>query len=76
MAKIKLNKSYSSAGEDQKINRADQVRRDTDTIKTPTCTIYDVDYAIISYLREVVHPQIEEDGLKIDVPIMYANGEK
>lgn len=76
MAKIKLNKSYSSAGADQKINRADQVRRDTDTIKTPTCTIYDVDYAIISYLREVVHPQIEEDGLKIDVPIMYANGEK
>jgi glutaredoxin len=76
MAKIKLNKSYSSFSPDRTINRADQVRRDTDTIKTPTCTIYDIDYAIISYLREIIHPQVEEDGQTIDVPVMFANGEK
>ena len=76
MAKIKLNKSYSSSSTNRKINRASEVRRDTDTIKTPTCNIYDIDYAIISYLRETIHPQVEEDGQLIDVPVMFANGEK
>ena len=76
MAKIKLNKSYSSFSADVPVNRANEIRRDTDTIKTPKCSIYDVDYAIISYLREVIHPQVEEDGQTIDVPIMFANGEK
>ncbi len=76
MAKIKLNKTYSSFSKDSRINRANQVRRDNDTIKTPSCTIYDVDYAVLSYLKEVIHPQVEQDGQTIDVPIMYANGEK
>tara|TARA_Y100001973_G_C5156728_1_gene311167 strand:- start:14 stop:961 length:948 start_codon:yes stop_codon:yes gene_type:complete len=76
MAKIKLNKKNSTGNRNKVINRANQVRRDTDTIKTPSCTIYDVDYAIISYLREIIHPQIEQDNSSIDVPIMYANGEK
>jgi|TARA_R110000823_G_scaffold5573_4_gene21995 hypothetical protein len=76
MSKIRLNKTYSSFSKDQVTNRANEVRRDTDTIKTPACTIYDVDYAIISYLRDVVQPTVTEDGNVIDVPIMYANGEK
>ena len=76
MSKIKLNKTYSSFSEDRVINRAEQIRRDSDTIKTPTCTIYDVDYAIMSYIREIIHPQVEEDGSMIDIPIMYANAEK
>ena len=76
MAKIKLNKTYSSTENDRSINRANQIRRDTDTIKTPTCNIYDVDYAVLSYLRETIHPQVVQDGMSVDVPIMYANGEK
>ncbi len=76
MAKIKLNKTYSSFNNDKRINRANEVRRDNDTIKTPTCTIYDVDYAVMSYIREVIHPQVEQDGQLVDVPIVYANGEK
>jgi len=76
MAKLRLKKTYSSFSENKTTNRANEIRRDTDTIKTPTCTIYDVDYAIMSYLREIITPQVEEDGSIIDVPIMYANGEK
>ena len=76
MGKLKLNKTYSSFSPDAKINRADQVRRDTDSIKTPACTIYDVDYAIISYIRDIIRPTVEEDGSIIDVPIQYAAGEK
>lgn len=76
MAKLKLKKTYSSFTPDKVLNRSTQVRRDNDTIKTPTCTIYDVDYAIMSYIREVINPQIEEDEKTVDIPIMYANAEK
>ena len=76
MGKLRLNKTYSSFSENESINRANEVRRDTDTIKTPACTIYDVDYAIMSYLRDVVKPTIIEDGNILSVPIQYANGEK
>lgn len=76
MAKPKLNKTYSSFSNDPKLNRAEDVRRDNDIIKTPKCTIYDVDYAIISYLRDVIEPQIVEHDSLIDVPIVYASAEK
>lgn len=76
MGKLKLNKTYSSFSNDIVPNRADQVRRDTDSIKTPSCTIYDVDWAIMSYIRETIQPTISEDGNNIQVPVIYANGEK
>ncbi len=76
MAKPELNKTYSSTGLDPKVNRAEQLRRDNDTIKTPKCSIYDVDYAILSYIREVIKPQIIEDQLPVAVPAMFANSEK
>ena len=85
MSKPDLNKTYSSFSENDKLgespiqdttNRAMQVRRDTDSIKTPSCTIYDVDYAIMHYLREVIKPQIPENNKMIGVPLLYANGEK
>ena len=76
MGKLRLNKTNSSFSNDIVPNRANQVRRDTDSIKTPACTIYDVDFAIMSYIRDVIKPQVEEDGSLIDVPLIYANGEK
>ena len=85
MSKPKLNKTYSSFSTDDKLkvspvqentSRATQIRRDTDTIKTPACTIYDVDYAIMYYLREIIHPQVPERSKMVDVPLLYASGEK
>ena len=76
MAKPELNKTYSSTGLDRKINRAEQTRRDNDTVKIPKCSIYDVDYAILSYIREVIRPQVIEDQLPVAVPAMFANAEK
>ena len=76
MGKIKLNRTFSTFSKNKQVERAYEVRRDTDTIKTPSCTIYDVDYAIISYLRDVIKPTVIEDGSVIDVPVIYANGEK
>ena len=76
MSKPKLNKTFSSFSRNPELNRAFEVRRDTDNIKTPKCTIYDVDFAMLSYLQDIIKPQIFENNKLIDVPIMYANGEK
>lgn len=57
------------------LNRAYQKRRDNDLIKVPEVNFYDIDYAIMHHLREVISPRIEENGEAVDVPVMYANGE-
>jgi hypothetical protein len=76
MAKKQLNKTITTFSNDPLVNRANQIRRDDDTIKTPKCTIEDVDWAIMSYLRDVIKPNIIENGQSIDIPIMWASGEK
>ena len=76
MAKKELNKSYSTFSRNSELNRANEVRRDTDIVKTPKVTIEDVDFAVISFIRDVIKPQVVENGQTIDVPVMYANGEK
>ena len=76
MAKKQLNKTYSTFTRNSELNRANEVRRDNDIIKTPKITIEDVDFAVISFIRDVIKPNIIENGLSIDVPVMYANGEK
>lgn len=76
MSENKLNKTYSSFSRNPELNRAYETRRDNDKIKTPKCTIYDVDFAMMAYLRDVIKPQVVENNAIIDVPVMYANGEK
>ena len=76
MAKKELKNTKSSFSRDIVPNRANETRRDNDIIKTPKCTIEDVDFAILSYIRDILKLQVIENGQAIDVPIMYANGEK
>ena len=76
MAKPQLNKTYSSFSRNVENSRAQEIRRDNDTIKTPSCTIYDIDNAIMSYISDIIRPQIIENEAVIPVPVIYANGEK
>jgi hypothetical protein len=76
MAKNELKKTYNTFGTNPILNRAHQIRRDDDVIKTPKCTVEDVDWAVMSYLRDIIKPVIIENGQKIDVPIMWSSGEK
>jgi hypothetical protein len=71
-----LKRTESSFNNDVQTNRAQQIRRDNDTIKTPTCTLYDIDFAIMWYLQNKIDPRIVENGTSIQVPVQYANGEK
>lgn len=61
---------------DQLLNRAQQVRRDDDIIRTPQRTLYDIDAAIKMYLDQEIQPQITADGQLIPVPTIFSNGEK
>lgn len=58
------------------INRANQLRRDNDTVKMPRVSIFDIDYAIFWHLSENIQPRIQENGSIIPVPIYFANAEK
>ncbi len=58
------------------LNRASQTRRDTDTVKTPKVTLYDIDYAMIYQLGEKLKLRVYENDVAIDVPVIYADGEK
>ena len=77
-----LKRSYSSYTDNRNLfanttkRQVDQIRRDDDVIKTPKCTIIDIDFAIMSYIKETIQPQIIENNAIIDVPVFYANGEK
>ena len=61
---------------DKILNRAEQVRRDDDIVRTPGRSIYDIDYAIKSYIEKEIQPYIIDNGTKVPVPVIFAHGEK
>jgi glutaredoxin len=69
-------KNSESPRPDLILNRADQVRRDDDVVRTPKRTVYDIDYAIKWFLENEIQPQVEANGELINVPVIFANGEK
>lgn len=62
--------------DDRILNRAEQTRRDDDVIRTPKRTIYDIDYAIKWYIDNEIQPQITHQKQLVNVPVIFANGEK
>jgi len=69
-------KNSESVRPDPIFNRANQVRRDDDVVRTPKRTVYDIDYAIKWFIENQIQPQVEANGELIEVPVIYANGEK
>jgi hypothetical protein len=62
--------------DDPVLNRAEQVRRDDDVIRTVKQTVYDIDYAIKWYIENEIQPQITANENLVDVPVIFSNGEK
>jgi hypothetical protein len=56
-------------------NRALQVRRDKDTQKDFTISLYDIDETILLHLEQM-QLQVEDAGRQIKVPIFYGSPEK
>ena len=62
--------------DDPVLNRAEQVRRDDDIIRTAKRTVFDIDYAIKWYIENEIQPQITANKNLVDVPVIFSNGEK
>ena len=63
-------------GPDIILNRANQTRRDDDIIRNQGRSVYDIDYGIKSFLEKEIQPTIVDNGIKLPVPVIFANGEK
>jgi hypothetical protein len=72
----KPNIPVNRRGEETPLNRAYEVRRDDDTFKLPKITIYDVDFAIMYWLKKIGQASIDDNGRMIDLPVVYGAGEK
>ena len=69
-------KRTESLGGDPILNRADEIRRDDDIIRTPKRSVYDIDYAIKWFIDNEIQPQIKFQKELVKVPVIFANGEK
>jgi hypothetical protein len=63
-------------GNDLFLNRAEQIRRDDDIIRTAKRNIYDIDFAIKWFIDNEIQPQVTANSQTINVPVIFSNGEK
>ena len=56
--------------------RSTQIRRDKDKTRNLGVTLYDVDFAIKSFIDQSMKLKVEDNGELIQVPVIYANSEK
>lgn len=59
----------------RKSDRISQNKFETGDIRQ-SITLFDVDYAIMTYLQDVVLPPIDDNGQSIKVPVIYGNSER
>jgi hypothetical protein len=57
-------------------SRHTQIRRDKDRAKSIGITLYDIDFAVKSFIDNVMLLRLEDNGESIVVPTLYANSEK
>ena len=67
---------YQDGRTSTSITRDSQMRRDNDTVKVPKIGLYDIDFAIYSHIRDKWQPNIIDNDVSIQVPIIFATGEK
>jgi hypothetical protein len=56
--------------------RHTQIRRDKDKVKSLGITLYDIDFAVKSFIDKTIQIKVEDNGESISVPTIYANAEK
>lgn len=56
-------------------NRAKQIKSETGDVKQ-SITLFDIDYAMMSYLEDTVLPQLDDNGKALKIPVIYGNSER
>lgn len=57
------------------LNRAKQIKSETGDIKQ-SITLFDIDYAMMSYLEDTVLPELDDNGKAVKIPVIYGNSER
>ena len=57
------------------LNRGKQIKSETGDIKQ-SITLFDIDYAMMSYLEDTVLPDLDDNGKAIKIPVIYGNSER
>lgn len=57
-------------------SRQTQIRRDNDKTKSIGITLYDIDFAVKSFIEQTMQLSVEDNGKTVMVPVLYANAEK
>jgi hypothetical protein len=57
------------------VTRVNQIKASNDDVKQ-SITLYDVDYAIMTYLEDVVLPTLDVNGRAQKIPVIYGNSER
>ena len=57
-------------------SRHTQIRRDKDKVKSIGITLYDIDFAVKSFIEQTMQLSVDDNGENILVPVLYANSEK
>ncbi len=57
------------------LNRAKQIKSETGDIKQ-SITLFDIDYAMMSYLEDTVLPTLDDNGKALKIPVIYGNSER
>ena len=57
-------------------SRHTQIRRDKDKVKSIGITLYDIDFAVKSFIEQTMQLSVEDNGENVLVPVIYANSEK
>ena len=58
------------------INRGDQISFKGDTVKPLSIGIQDIDEAVFYYFQNVIKPFVIQNGVRLEVPIIYGTPEK
>jgi len=57
------------------LNRAEQVKVTKQDLKQ-SVSLYDIDYAMMSYLEDTALPTLDDNGKSLKIPVIYGNSER
>ena len=57
------------------LNRAEQVKVTKQDLKQ-SVSLFDIDYAMMSYLEETALPKLDDNGKSLSIPVIYGNSER
>jgi hypothetical protein len=57
------------------LNRAKQIKSTKGDLKQ-SISLFDIDYAMMSYLEDTLLPTLDENGVALKIPVIYGNSER